>query len=218
MEISKKRLESFSDGVIAIIITIMVLNIPLPKAFGFNSILNFLGTVFIYFLSFVVVGYFWNRHHISFSYIKTVSAKMIWYNLLFLFFLSLIPVLTKWVMENPNNITPAIGYDIAYLCVNLMYMLIFRMAVRGSDNEFIVNMRDSREKFIKDENHKRVQSRFIKIFFLTVIAVVAVIIVSIIFRFSSYVLLGLPVLFSLINLVFENPRHKAHDEQGIAGR
>ena len=207
MEISKGRLEAFSDGVIAIIITIMVLNIPLPGKNDFSGVLNFVGAVFIYFLSFVVVGYFWNKHHMIFSHLKSISPKIIWYNLLFLFFLSLIPVFTKWVIYSPNAIVTAIGYDVVYLCVNVISVFIFHSSIGSSKQEFLDHMKESREKYKNDVDFKQRQKAFTKMFFISTAVVIVIITASIVFRFSSYVLLGLPVLISLVNLVFENPNH-----------
>lgn len=87
IEFSKNRLETFSDGVIAIIITIMVLNIPLPDTFGFPEIAGLLRSILIFFVSFCIVGYFWSSHHFMLEQIPEVSNTLVWRNLLFLFFL-----------------------------------------------------------------------------------------------------------------------------------
>ena len=86
MDISKNRLEAFSDAVIAIIITIMVLDIPVPKDFTFESIRDMGVSFFIYFVSFIVVGAQWVKHHYLFNFCKMVSSKVVWRNILYLFF------------------------------------------------------------------------------------------------------------------------------------
>ncbi|MCL2884383.1 MAG: TMEM175 family protein [Oscillospiraceae bacterium] len=86
MQLTKHRLESFSDGVIAIIITIMVLSIPLPPSFAAGDILKFLLSIFIYLVSFIVVGSFWNSHHRVFLMVEQPTARISAYNLLYLFF------------------------------------------------------------------------------------------------------------------------------------
>ena len=77
MDISKNRLEAFSDGVIAIIITIMVLDIPMPKSFTFNGIKTVLTSFFIYFISFIVVGSQWFKHNYLFSICNKISIKVV---------------------------------------------------------------------------------------------------------------------------------------------
>ena len=115
MDISKNRLEAFSDGVIAIIITIMVLDIPMPKSFTFNGIKTVLTSFFIYFISFIVVGSQWFKHNYLFSICNKISIKVVWRNILYLFFLSLMPYFTRLIIEYPKQVVPAIGYDIVFL-------------------------------------------------------------------------------------------------------
>ena len=116
MDISKNRLEAFSDAVIAIIITIMVLDIPVPKDFTFESIRDMGVSFFIYFVSFIVVGAQWVKHHYLFNFCKMVSSKVVWRNILYLFFLSQIPYFSRLLIEHPRKVIPAIFYDIIFFC------------------------------------------------------------------------------------------------------
>ena len=95
MKMSKNRLEAFSDAVIAIIITIIVLDIPMPETFNVAGISNLLITLGIFFVGFVVVGAQWVKHHILFTYCKEVSGKVVWRNLIYLFFFFLVSFFTK---------------------------------------------------------------------------------------------------------------------------
>lgn len=214
MEYEKQRLEAFSDGVIAIIITIMVLSIPLPDAFDFGSVMHLLFTIFVYLLSFIVVGAFWNQHHQIFSYLDKITARLIAYNLVFLFFLSLIPILTKWVMENPGVMIPVICYDIAYLLTSLSYMFIFNYVIRNSSDEEIVRMRElriqARQRLEDGKKNKEVPGDFSWVrFFITAIVVVCAIGVSVaVPTISTLFLLGLPVASSVGNLLFEEYKRK----------
>ena len=97
---SKGRLEAFSDGVIAIIITIMVLEIKVPHEATLEALLK-LAPIFIsYVISFLYVGTYWNNHHHLFQTVKTIDGKVLWANLFLLFWLSLIPFASGWMGEN----------------------------------------------------------------------------------------------------------------------
>ena len=135
MKMSKNRLEAFSDAVIAIIITIIVLDIPMPETFNVAGISNLLITLGIFFVGFVVVGAQWVKHHILFTYCKEVSGKVVWRNLIYLFFLSLIPFFTKWIMENPGQIIPTVGYDIIFFLVTLSFDFMQRTVIKESSDE-----------------------------------------------------------------------------------
>ena len=115
MDLTKHRFEFFSDGVMVIIITIMVLEIPLPTQFDYMSILSFIYSIFIFFISFFIVGSFWNKHHWLIDHVDIITNKIVWRNMIFLFFLALMPIFTKLVLENPTNIIPLLTYNILYI-------------------------------------------------------------------------------------------------------
>ena len=96
----KSRLEAFSDGVIAIIITIMVLEIKTPHDTSWSALLQQLPVFFSYLLSFVYIGIYWGNHHHLISAVDHVNASIIWSNINLLFWLSLIPFATGWMGEN----------------------------------------------------------------------------------------------------------------------
>lgn len=195
IKFSKDRLEAFSDGVIAIIITIMVLNIPLPDKFGFNDIIKLLGSILVFFVSFFVVGSQWSKHHHLFDNIKEVSNKIVWRNLLFLFFLSLIPIFTKWVMQNPDEVVPAIGYDIVYLFVNISYLMIWHSMIHENGYE---------ERRKEMENLQPAgKSPWIR-FVIMVVIIAAIIVLSFFYpRISQIIFIGIPVVSSLFNLIYD---------------
>ncbi|MDF2942197.1 MAG: Integral rane protein [Herbinix sp.] len=205
---SKSRLETFSDGVMAIIITIMVLDIPLPEIFGFKEIMRLLSSILIFFVSFFIVGSHWNKHHNLFDIIHDVSNKIIWRNFLFLFFLSLIPIFTKWVMQNPDEIVPIIGYDLLYLLVNISYKFIWSGIIHEKGNEDIKNEIDQ----------MKADGKFSVLHFTIMIAFLIVIIIVLFSfpRISLILFIGFPVGSSLLNLLFENNRHTR--DQRIASR
>lgn len=106
------RLEAFSDGVMAIIITIMVLEIKIPHHDGFKDLLPLLPTFLSYLLSFIYVGIYWNNHHHLFQAVEKVNGKVLWANLFLLFSLSLIPFSTGWLGENHIATAPVALYGV----------------------------------------------------------------------------------------------------------
>jgi uncharacterized membrane protein len=101
----KGRLEAFSDGVLAIILTIMVLELKVPKGADFEALKELLPVFISYLLSFIYIGIYWNNHHHMLSTVKEVSGGILWANLHLLFWLSLVPFVTGWTGE--NNFAPA---------------------------------------------------------------------------------------------------------------
>jgi uncharacterized membrane protein len=124
--VSKGRLEAFSDGVIAIIITIMVLELKVPHGYTWSA-LSPLGPVFIsYVLSFVLIAIYWNNHHHLLQATKRVSGAVLWSNAHLLFWLSLIPFVTAWMGENafaPNTVAL---YGIVLIQCALAYSILVR--------------------------------------------------------------------------------------------
>src|SRR4051812_18684244 len=102
----KNRLEAFSDGVLAIIITIMVLELKVPHETGLDALKPLIPVFLSYVLSFIYVGIYWNNHHHLFHSTKNVDAGILWANLHLLFWLSLFPFATGWVGENHFEAIP----------------------------------------------------------------------------------------------------------------
>ena len=114
------RIAGFSDGLIAIIITLMVLEIPIPSEIKMTEIIEFAKAIIIYFASFVVIGTQWNRHHFLLEQTEKVHKSFIWKNLLYLFSLSLIPLFMKWLIKHPNNFIPALSYSLIYIITDFI--------------------------------------------------------------------------------------------------
>lgn len=124
------RLEAFSDGVIAIIITIMVLEMKVPHG-AEPSALAPLWPVFLsYVLSFVYIGIYWNNHHHMFQLTESISGGVLWGNLHLLFWLSLLPFTTGWMGENHFGRWPTVLYGINLLCCALAYYVLQTLIVR----------------------------------------------------------------------------------------
>ncbi len=131
----KSRLEAFSDGVIAIIITIMVLELKVPHSAGLSALAE-LGPIFLcYVLSFVYVGTYWNIHHHLFHVVKHVSGGMLWANLHLLFWLSLFPFTTGWMGENHFATWPVIIYGMNLMMAGVAYGILVRFIIATHGRE-----------------------------------------------------------------------------------
>jgi uncharacterized membrane protein len=130
------RLEAFSDGVIAIIITIMVLELRVPHATSFESLRPVLPVFLSYILSFVYLGIYWNNHHHMLHTTKTVDGAILWANLHLLFWLSLVPFVTAWMGENHFASVPMALYGGVMLMASLAYWLLQRTIIvrQGPDS------------------------------------------------------------------------------------
>jgi uncharacterized membrane protein len=126
---SKGRLEAFSDGVLAIIITIMVLELKVPHATELAALKPLLPIFLTYVLSFIYLGIYWNNHHHMFHATKHVSGGILWANLHLLFWLSLFPFATGWMGENHLASTPTAAYGFVLLMAALAYYVLERAII-----------------------------------------------------------------------------------------
>jgi uncharacterized membrane protein len=133
---TKGRLEAFSDGVLAVIITIMVLEIKAPHGGDLRALDGLLPQVLSYVLSFIYVGIYWNNHHHLFHATRRISGSVMWANLHLLFWLSLVPMLTGWVGSYPSAAWPAALYGVVLLMAALSWLLLESriIAVNGKDS------------------------------------------------------------------------------------
>ncbi|HUW54749.1 MAG TPA: TMEM175 family protein [Rhodanobacter sp.] len=120
----KGRLEAFSDGVIAIIITIMVLELKVPAGHSLASLVPLAPVLLSYVLSFVYVGIYWNNHHHLLATIRRISGSVLWANLHLLFWLSLFPFTTAWMGENHFAATPTMVYGTVLLMAAVAYWIL----------------------------------------------------------------------------------------------
>lgn len=138
---SKNRLEAFSDGVIAIIITIMVLEMKVPHGEGGHGVPTFadlrpvLPVFLSYVLSFAYVGIYWNNHHHMLHATRVITGGVLWANLHLLFWLSLVPFVTGWMGENHFAATPAALYGVVLLMSAIAYTILQTTIVRANGND-----------------------------------------------------------------------------------
>jgi uncharacterized membrane protein len=130
------RLEAFTDGVVAIIITIMVLEIRVPHGSDLAALQAGLPVLSAYVLSYVNVGIFWNNHHHMLHVTERVNGKVLWANLALLFWLSLVPFVIRWIDETGFTPLPTAAYGVVLLCAAVSYQILQRqlIAYNGRDS------------------------------------------------------------------------------------
>jgi uncharacterized membrane protein len=133
---NSNRLEAFSDGVLAIIITIMVLELKVPHGTEWNDLAPLLPVFLSYILSFIYIGIYWNNHHHMMHAVEKVSGGILWANLHLLFWLSLIPFVTGWMGENHFSELPVALYGAVLLMAAVAYFILQNriLSVQGKDS------------------------------------------------------------------------------------
>lgn len=136
----KGRLEAFSDGVIAILITIMVLELKIPHEANLAALRPLIPVFLSYVLSFIYLGIYWNNHHHLLQAVRQVNGNVLWANLHLLFWLSLVPFVTGWTGENNFAALPVAFYGIVLLCAAIAYYILSRVLIthHGKDSTLAV--------------------------------------------------------------------------------
>jgi uncharacterized membrane protein len=122
--VSKSRIEAFSDGVIAILITIMVLELKVPHGEGIAALQPLVPVLVTYVLSFVFLGIYWNNHHHMLHMARRINGRILWANLHLLFWLSLVPFVTGWMGENHFAALPTAAYGFVLFCAGVAYTIL----------------------------------------------------------------------------------------------
>ena len=154
----KGRFEAFSDGVIAILITIMVLELRTPDGKTWGALQDDVPVLLAYLLSFVMLGIYWNNHHHMLAAVSRISSGALWANLDLLFWLSLIPFVTAWMSENSFAQTPVAAYGIVLLAAGVAYFVLQGMLLRieGPDSPLARALgRDVKGKSLGGDLHHR---------------------------------------------------------------
>ena len=175
----KGRLEAFTDGVMAIIITIMVLELKVPEGFDLDSLLAVVPKLLIYLLSFVFVGIYWMNHHHTLHATKKVTGGILWANLSLLFWLSLFPFVARWMGENLFRPLPSAAYGVILFMAGISYLVLQRSII-AADGE-----NSALKKAIGNDWKGKVTSGLIVLavissFFLTYLSLIIYILITII--------------------------------------
>jgi uncharacterized membrane protein len=134
----KNRLEAFSDGVLAIIITIMVLELKVPHGGQLADLLPIVAVLLSYILSFIYLAIYWNNHHHLLHTVKQVNAGILWANMHLLFWLSLIPFTTAWMGENHFQKWPVLLYGVVLLAAAIAYFILSHVIIATHGKESVL--------------------------------------------------------------------------------
>jgi uncharacterized membrane protein len=146
----KQRLEAFSDAVVAIIITVMVLELRLPGGADWTALRTLGPTFSAYVLSFIYLGIYWNNHHHLFHVVERVTGGMLWANLHLLFWLSLVPFATNWMGDHPHDPLPTAIYGADLLFAAIAYTILVRVIIhaQGPHSKLKAAVGDDRKGYI----------------------------------------------------------------------
>jgi uncharacterized membrane protein len=135
----KGRLEAFSDGVIAIIITIMVLELKIPHESSVAALMPILPVFLSYTLSFIFVGIYWNNHHHLLQAVHHVNGRILWANMHLLFWLSLVPFVTGWMGENHFAAWPVAMYGVVLLLAGFAFNMLSRSLIKHHGSQSVLS-------------------------------------------------------------------------------
>jgi uncharacterized membrane protein len=132
------RLEAFSDAVMAVIITILALELHPPAAPTLAAVIDEGGNLFIYVLAFVFIAIYWNNHHHLLRATTRINGAAMWANMLLLFWLSLVPVVTEWIRQGPWKNVPVASFGVIALGAALSYSLLVRALIRANGRDSLL--------------------------------------------------------------------------------
>lgn len=130
---TKSRLEAFTDGVVAIVLTVLVLNIQIPDVPTLASLVSITNTLFAYIVSFIFVAVIWVNHHRMMQLANRIDYRVIWANIFWLFWLTLCPAVTSWVGRNPESFWPEFSYVVIYMMWSFSYGILSKQLIQANE-------------------------------------------------------------------------------------
>ena len=180
---------------IAIIMTIMVLELPLPQQFTTSTIIELLRVIVVYFATFMIVAIHWYMQSNLLKSLEKTTGKVVWCNTLYLFFLSLMPLFTRLMIENPQEIFPAVGYNIVYLLLRATF---------GYMADCVLQQSLSQERLEKIAKKKNNQKRYWILFGITFAGEISILGLSLVWPFVSIIcLIVFPISISLVGMLIK---------------
>lgn len=134
---TKTRLEAFTDAVIAIIMTILVLELPRPSSDQLTSLVELSPHLGVYLITFMILAVYWVNHHHLLHSIKKINGKILWVNLIFLFLLSLIPFFSNWLSHHVNSFIPELSYVVLLTSANFTYYYLTKQLIKINSNLYL---------------------------------------------------------------------------------
>lgn len=189
------RLVGLSDAMIAIIMTIMVLELPLPQHFTASTIMELVRIIFVYFATFMIVAIHWYMQSNLLKSLEKTTGKVVWYNTLYLFFLSLMPLFTRLMIENPQETFPAIGYNVVYLLLRATF---------GCMADCVLRQSLSQKHLDEIAQKKKNQKHYWILFGVTFVGELSIFGLSLIWPFVSIIcLIIFPISMSLAGMLMK---------------
>lgn len=143
------RLEAFYDAIIAIIVTVLVLELPQPATASIESILAIKTAYFAYLISFLVCTNIWQYHHIIYAHVERINPKIIWQNILLLLIISILPYLTTFVANNPFSLLAEVLYGLDFILINAMLFWMAKSLLEiNSDREYLSKVLDIKNAIV----------------------------------------------------------------------
>ena len=136
---NKSRVEAFTDAIIAIIMTVLVLEMARPESDTWHSLELLLPHLGIYIVSFIILAIYWNNHHHLFQVVKRVNGKVLWANNFFLLSVSFVPIGSSWISEYPNSFVPQLFYAVTFLLANSLYLVLTRQLMLINPEELTIS-------------------------------------------------------------------------------
>ncbi len=143
------RLEAFYDAIIAIIVTVLVLELPQPETATIAGILALKISYFTYLISFLVCANLWQYHHLIYAHVQKIDSKIIWLNIFLMLVISLIPYLTTFVANNPNSILSESLYGLDFILIDIILFIMSRYLTKiNADNEYLTEALDLKNAIV----------------------------------------------------------------------
>lgn len=203
MKETKQRLEAFSDALYAIIMTIAVLEIPLPTQKDHYH--TFFEALLTFAVSFFVVASYWNNHRHLFQHLEKISERIIFFNICYLFSLSLIPIFTKWAIHRGDDALPIVFYGGLLLLISFTFSRLFVASAEVSE--------------VKEEYRQTFVTLYHRREFMTYLGIIFLMIIGFFFPTpASFLFMGLPIFNFITGSSFEKARHHLREEKMRLGR
>ena len=143
------RLEAFYDAIIAIIVTVLVLELPQPASASIASIWAIKTSYFAYLISFLVCTNLWQYHHIIYNHVERIDAKIIWLNVLLMLIVSIVPYLTTFVANNPFSFLTQVLYGIDFILINVILFVMAKLLIKiNPDNDYLKEALDVKNALV----------------------------------------------------------------------
>lgn len=195
----KGRVEALSDGIFAIIMTILVLEVPIPSDFQSKELFSFVSSILIFGISFLILGNFWRKHFFIFRLTNLISGKTITLNFLFLLVISIYPMMLKWILEDLSNSIPALSYTALYIIISTILNILISQVIHETDNKKVKEKLDALLRERQENSRGHCLQRSGRYIVMAVIMIIPFILSFFFPLISNILLVAVPLFFSLLD-------------------